>query len=139
MALGTDRIQVTQGNTGYLDGIKRSRLLAWNTDLGELVYTPDGITWQSVKSISGNYLELGPDGKIPLNALPDYIVLDHYLFEQLGVSGTWIVPNPFKRPVNIQVIDSSGQKLICQMVYSSDFQTVTITHTLGRTGKVILS
>ncbi len=138
MAIGTDRIQIVQGNTAYLNGIIRSRLLAYNTDTGTLVYSPDGYTWIQVR-VGQDGILLDGNGKIPLSYFPDTLLVSYYIHNQLSTDATWVISNPFERVVNINFVDSAGNPFICDYMYSGDFKTITATSTWAVSGKAILN
>lgn len=137
--IGTDRIQVIQGDTAYLNGVISSRKLAFNTDLQSLVYSPDGYIWIPCKMDgSGTEIILDGQGKIPLSYLPDYITVTHYVHIQSSVSSVWVIANPFKRPVSISFIDSSGNPFWCGFVYNGDYSIITATLSDPMSGKAVL-
>ena len=140
MALGTDRLQIVQGSTAYLMGIIRSRLLAYDTDKEALVYSPDGFTFvPCAMSNEGNIILLDVNGKIPLSYFPDSVLLSHYIHIQSATSTTWVINNPFKRPVNVSFLDSANNPFITDYTYSPDYTTITASIAYAISGKAILN
>lgn len=140
MALGTDRLQIIQGTTAYLNGIIRSRLLAFDTDKNALVYSPDGFSFiPCAMSNEGTIILLDANGKIPLSYLPDSVLLSHYIHIQSATSTTWTIDNPFKRPVNVSFLDSANNPFITDYTYSPDFSTISVSIAYAISGKAILN
>lgn len=140
MALGTDRIQILQGTTAYLQGVIRSRLFAYDTDQASLVYSPDGLSYIPCRmSSDGSIVVLDASGKIPLSYLPDSILVDYYIHVQSVVASTWTISNPFKRPVNVSFVDSAGSPFITDYVYNGDYSVITATLAYSISGKAILN
>lgn len=74
MSIETDRIQLVQGSTAFLNGVIRSRLIAYDTDKGRIVYSPDGFSWVDTSVSSDGSMLLDNNGKILLSYLPDYVI-----------------------------------------------------------------
>lgn len=140
----SDQLEVKDGSIGNAksadmgEGLIKGRAVSAGTG------APQDLTQSQVHTVIGRgtvngIAPLDASTKIPLSYLPDSVLLSHYIHIQSATSTTWVINNPFNRPVNISFLDSANNPFITDYTYSPDYTTITATIAYAISGKAILS